>query len=106
LSNAIKYSPAGGKITFDLKLEKPANDKPKVRVSIIDQGPGIKHQDLKILGQDFQQGSDSDPQKSLGTGLGLSLVANLAEKQGGQLELHPAPGRGTIASIVFPAAAA
>ncbi len=107
LSNAIKFSPTGGKIIFGLeKITTPDPGQAKVRVAIIDEGPGIKTDDFKKIGQDFQQLAPANGDQPTGSGLGLSLVANLAAKQGGVLELKPAPGRGTIAALVLPQAAA
>lgn len=76
LINALKYSPDNSTITVSVHLSE---DKAKVRISISDQGPGLKDVDINNLFVRFYQGNNSRP----GTGIGLSYSKILAEQHGG-----------------------
>lgn len=78
LINAIKYSNEGGKINIITSLSEK---KDRVRISVSDQGPGLKDIDVSKLFTRFYQGENSRP----GSGIGLSYSKILAEQQGGSV---------------------
>lgn len=78
LVNAVKYSNEGGEI---LLVVKPVDDGKTLRLSISDQGVGLKNVDVKQLFTRFYQGNNSRP----GTGIGLSYAKILVEQQGGKI---------------------
>ena len=101
LDNAVKYSPAGGRIT--LTLDRSADG--GARLSVADSGPGIPAADRARVLQRFVRLDDS--RGTPGSGLGLSLVAAVAKLHGVNLELsdHPSPqGPGLKVTLDFPAA--
>lgn len=78
LSNAIKYSPQDGQVTVRLTRQESM-----VRLSVIDQGPGIPHAfQSRIFGK-FEQADSSDSRQKGGTGLGLSIVKAIVDRLGG-----------------------
>ena len=78
LINAIKYSNEGGEINIITSLSEK---KDRVRISVSDQGPGLKDIDVSKLFTRFYQGENSRP----GSGIGLSYSKILAEQPGGSL---------------------
>ncbi|MGA0606551.1 CHASE2 domain-containing protein [Phenylobacterium sp. VNQ135] len=100
LDNAIKYSAAGTVVTC--RLAESRNG--AFLVTIVDQGVGMSAEQLGRLFTPFQRfasGSASD-----GTGLGLSLVAQVMARHGATIECRSAPGEGATFTLAFPPASA
>jgi len=97
LDNAIKYAPAGSKVSVGL-VRPPER---LLRLEIRDSGPGIPQGERELVTRQFYRGSqDNVP----GTGLGLSLVLAVVHLHGGRLELadnHP----GLLAALILPLSA-
>jgi signal transduction histidine kinase len=91
LSNALKFTPAGGKITVRTRL----GDDCLLRLEVEDTGIGIAQQDLKLLFQDFHQLHGGLSKQVQGTGLGLALTKRLVEAQGGRVGVVSIPGKGS-----------
>lgn len=97
MSNALKFTPAGGKITVGVRTEGP-----HLVYSVVDTGVGISAEDLPRLGEPFFQARGSYDRKHDGTGLGLSIVKGLLTLHGGDLHIHSRPGEGTRISVKLP----
>ncbi len=95
VSNAVKYSPAGGTVTLDLSY---VDDHAVIRVS--DQGIGISKKDQEHLGEPFYRGDNVETIK--GTGLGMTIVRRAVELQGGQFEIESELGHGTTVIVTLP----
>ena len=96
VSNALKFTHKGGSVTvtahgFDNMFE----------LIVADTGVGIAKDDLERLGRPYEQVGDND-QRSLGTGLGLSLVRAFAELHGGEMTIESTVGEGTSVSVRLP----
>jgi NtrC-family two-component system sensor histidine kinase KinB len=89
LSNALKYTPPGGKITFSAKAEKN-----EVHFSIADTGKGIPSQYLPRIFEQFFRVPDQE--KESGAGLGLAIVKEIIEAHGGTVSVESQEGRGSI----------
>jgi two-component system cell cycle sensor histidine kinase PleC len=98
LSNAAKFSPAGGEIT----VRASYRDTGEVAVSFIDNGPGMPEEEIETAMQAFTRGSLAVKKAVDGAGLGLPIVKGLITLHGGQFELRSKPGQGTEATVVFP----
>jgi len=98
VSNAIKFSTEGGRITIALARAAPGI----VRLSVSDTGIGIAARDLQRLMQPFAQVDNAHSRRHKGTGLGLTLVSTLAELHGGLLAIESELGRGTSVYIDLP----
>jgi cell cycle sensor histidine kinase DivJ len=96
LSNALKFTPAGGSVTLSLDGVGPY-----LELVVSDTGVGIAPEDLQRIGRPFEQAGNSD-QKARGTGLGLSLVRSLTELHGGRMTIDSTLGEGTAVMIRLP----
>lgn len=99
IDNAIKYSPDHKELNINTGIDKAMG-----WVAIQDQGIGISKSDQKHIFDKFYRVSSGDLAKSPGTGLGLSLVKQLVEKQQGKISVKSEQGRGTTFTIYFPLA--
>lgn len=99
LSNAISFTPAGGRVTT--RVRHGAED--GFVIQIIDTGIGMARSDIPKALAPFQQIRSGFDRHEKGTGLGLSLTKILTELHGGSLELESEVGRGTIVTVRFPA---
>jgi signal transduction histidine kinase len=97
LSNACKFTPAGGHIDCTVTMSDDG-----VRFAVTDTGIGIPEEHLSRVVQPFVQVDSSLARRHEGTGLGLSLVKAMAELHGGRLELASTVGQGTTAAVVLP----
>jgi signal transduction histidine kinase/DNA-binding response OmpR family regulator len=97
LSNAIKFTPAGGHITVRLA----AQGQQHFRVEVEDDGIGVKPADIGRLFVEFNQLDASINRSHVGTGLGLALTKRLVEAQGGQVGVHSTPGVATVFHAVL-----
>ncbi|MEA5050007.1 MAG: ATP-binding protein [Oscillospiraceae bacterium] len=109
LSNAVKYTPAGGTVTYISDSEDLPDAKIRFGFEIRDTGIGMSEEFQKHMFEPFSQEYDNParPQGITGTGLGLSIVKRMVDLMGGTISVHSELGRGTSVrcSIVFPDAA-
>ena len=99
LTNAVKFSPAGSTVYMVARYV----DDGSFIIGVHDEGPGIPENELSIVIETFQQGTEGRSQPGSGTGLGLAIVKGLAEAHGGQFVLESEVGVGTQANVVLPA---
>jgi signal transduction histidine kinase len=102
VSNAIKYSPIGGKIA--LHVEREDDD---IIIRVADQGAGLSPEDLGRLFGRFQRLSAKPTAGESSTGLGLSIVKKIVDMHGGNVSADSAgPGEGSTFTIILPVTAA
>ncbi len=97
LSNAVKFTPRGGRVEVALATEQEG-----VRLSVVDTGPGIPAELAGRLFGRFERAA-SDPRRTSGTGIGLSLVKQLVEAHGGTVQARPGQSVGTELRVMLPA---
>ena len=99
LSNAYKYSPQGGSVEvgFDFRMH---DGRLQCGVSVRDHGIGLSPEQLARVGERFYRVDRSGTIP--GTGLGISIVKEILERMGGQLDLSSELGRGTCATLWVP----
>ena len=98
LSNALKFTPEGGRITVRVGRE---GDEAVLKVS--DDGDGMTADLLPSVFDLFVQG-EGEPDRRSGLGIGLTLVRRLVELHGGRVEAaSPGPGRGSVFTVRLPA---
>ena len=101
LSNSIKFTPKGGKVTVSGAVLTNATSE-RLKISVTDTGIGIAPDDLQRLAQPFEQIESQHSKTQQGTGLGLALSKSLIEMHGGVLEMESEPGVGTTVSFTIP----
>ena len=101
LSNAYKYSPGGGGVSVHF-LSEERDGAIRHGVAVQDQGMGMRPDDLARMGERFFRADKSG--HIPGSGLGVSIVKELAELMGGQLCFSSEWGKGTTVTLWFPAA--
>jgi two-component system sensor histidine kinase VicK len=97
ISNAMKYSPQGGKITF--KIEEKEDH---IVVSVSDQGMGIPKENLQQIFERFYRVDKARTRKLGGTGLGLAIAKEMVEAHGGEIWAKSVEGKGTTVSFTLP----
>ncbi|WP_035675893.1 sensor histidine kinase, partial [Azospirillum brasilense] len=99
LSNAAKFTPAGGRASLSVAAEGDA-----LRVSVTDSGPGIAAEHQAIVFDRFRQVGDTMTDKPQGTGLGLAISKRIVEHLGGRIWVASAPGKGATFAFTVPLA--
>ena len=90
LSNAIKFSPPDGQVLVQIKVEDS-----RVRIRVIDQGPGIPEGFRGRIFQKFAQADSSDTRGKRGTGLGLAITKEIMTQMGGNVGFQSREGEGS-----------
>ncbi|MFP4145327.1 MAG: ATP-binding protein [Phycisphaeraceae bacterium] len=105
LSNAVKFTPPGGEVTIAAAAlpPLPAEDQPRVRISVSDTGPGIAPEDHERIFEKFTQLDASVTRQHMGTGLGLTISRELADMLQGRIEVDSELGQGATFSVTIPA---
>jgi two-component system cell cycle sensor histidine kinase PleC len=98
LSNALKFTPKGGRITITVA---PAPDGGQL-LSVRDTGPGIPEDEIPKVMMAFGQGSLAHETAEGGTGLGLPIVKSLIELHGGTFQLNSELRKGTEVVVTIP----
>ncbi len=98
LSNAIKFTPDGGRVSVHIRAQGDS----EFRVDVVDTGIGIQAADLRRLFVEFQQLDQGASKRYPGTGLGLALTKRIVEAQGGYVAVESTPGTGSTFTAVLP----
>jgi PAS domain S-box-containing protein len=98
VSNALKFTPEGGRVTIRILPEGPDG----FRLEVEDTGIGIEQADLGRLFVEFQQLDGGASKRHQGTGLGLALTRRLVEAQGGTVGVRSTPGKGSVFHASLP----
>ena len=96
MSNALKFTPQGGCVTFGVTTRDGALDDVAVVMTVADQGPGIAPDAMARLFSPFAQGSAQVARTYGGTGLGLTVSRDLARLMGGELSARSEDGQGAV----------
>jgi signal transduction histidine kinase len=96
IGNAIKYTPAGGRVEVDTKKEPGY-----IKVSVADSGMGIPEEDLPHIWEEFFRAKNAHLSGVTGTGLGLSIVRQLVDRFGGEISVNSSVGKGTTFTVSF-----
>lgn len=98
VSNAIKYTNAGGHIRVSLTCLSGH----RYRFQCTDDGIGMTEEFVKHICEDYARAEDSRVSKTQGTGLGMSVVKGFTELMGGTLKIESEPGKGSVFTIEIP----
>jgi signal transduction histidine kinase len=97
VSNAVKFTRAGGVVTVSLEHRDQG-----LVLTCADDGIGISAHDQERLFTEFFRGTNPEGLKVPGTGLGLSIAHRVVERHGGRLEVESELGRGTSVTLLLP----
>ena len=97
LSNAFKFTPAGGQVRCSLRPEQSS-----LVIEMADSGPGIPQEARDAVFERFRQLDGGNNRRFGGTGLGLSIVKDLVELHGGSIEVGESPEGGALFSVRIP----
>jgi signal transduction histidine kinase len=97
ISNAIKYTPEGGKIWVTLNEEDGF-----IKATVSDTGIGIKKEDLPRIFDKFYRVKTVETRQIVGTGLGLSIVKSVVEAHLGSISVESEEGNGTTFTVLLP----
>ncbi|MQX37810.1 PAS domain-containing sensor histidine kinase [Roseospira navarrensis] len=98
LTNAIKYTPRGGRVTLSARAYGGGG----VAIAVADTGIGIADADRNRLFHPFARGTSAEHSRIEGSGLGLALVKSLVDLHGGTLSLESTPGQGSVFTVRLP----
>ena len=103
IGNSLKYTPAGGKITIDIR-EIPFDRENYIAYKIVveDTGIGMSEDYLPHIFEEFSREHTSTESKVVGTGLGLPIVKALIDLMGGTIEIESEVGKGTKTTVMIP----
>lgn len=104
LSNAFKFTPEAGEVTFKVKLiPVETNGSPKqIEFSVSDQGSGIPENSIDKIFTRFYQAEGKSHHTTAGTGIGLSLVRDLVHLNHGKIKVESESGKGSTFIVNFP----
>jgi PAS domain S-box-containing protein len=97
ITNAIKYSPVGSRVTVAAVQKDGA-----VAISVGDTGYGIPEEDLEAIFNRFYRVKDSNTRTIHGTGLGLAIVKGIVKAHGGTIEVTSTLGQGSTFTVTLP----
>jgi signal transduction histidine kinase len=100
LSNAIKFTPQGGKIRIDARHEQ--SPRSQIMVSITDTGVGIPQEDLDLIFEKFRRSGDVLTNRTEGTGLGLAISRQIVQYHGGTIHASSTTGQGSTFTFTLP----
>ena len=100
VSNAIRYTPAGGAVTVRVGTEAG-----RPRLAVADTGIGIPDDERPHIFDEFFRGREAKAAFAHGTGLGMTIIHRVVQLHGGRIDVTSSPGEGTEFVVTFPAEA-
>ena len=100
VSNAVRYTPEGGRIAVSFHWR----DDGGAQIDVADSGLGIAREHIPRLTERFYRVDSSRSRETGGTGLGLSIVKHVVQRLGGEVDIESEPGRGSRFRLVLPPA--
>lgn len=104
ISNAVKYTPEGGKVSYSGGIYDVKDGKGTLCFTVKDDGIGMSEEFQKVMFDEFSQDSDNPERRKVttGTGLGLSIVKRITELMSGTIEVKSEVGKGTEMKVSIP----
>ncbi|MGE5262286.1 MAG: sensor histidine kinase [Acidobacteriota bacterium] len=97
ISNAIQYTPGGGKVVTTLRRGEK-----EVCLTVADTGVGIPKESLPHVFEEFYRAPNAKAIEKEGTGLGLAITQSLVTRFGGRVTAQSPAGQGTVFTVIFP----
>ena len=101
LGNAVKFTPAGGKVEFDVDKKAQFDGKTTLQFTMRDNGIGISEEFLPRIFEPFAQEDNSSTKKYGSSGLGLAITKNIVEIMNGDISVESKKGEGTAFTVTL-----
>ena len=101
LSNAFKFTPAGGEITLSVRQTEPG-EYGRYEFAVADTGIGMSPEFLRRIFEPYAREMRFGDRAASGTGLGMSITRSLAALMGGEIQVESEPGKGSRFTVVLP----
>ena len=102
MSNAVKYTPDGGTVSFDVaQLEDTPSGYASYRFSVVDNGIGMAPEFMERLFNPFERAASTTASGVEGTGLGLAIVKSVVDMMGGSISVDSREGEGSAFTVDF-----
>jgi two-component system phosphate regulon sensor histidine kinase PhoR len=98
VSNAIRYSSGGGKVTVELQ----ANKNRSVRILVCDNGIGIPNNAMPHIFEEFYRADNAKAKEESGTGLGMCIIKEIVDQHGGTIHIESEENAGTVVAVKLP----
>ena len=102
LSNSLKFTPRGGKITIDIGEQRRSNGFAYMRMSVNDTGVGMTEEFMSRIFRPFEQELSDKARNNVGSGLGLAIVYNLVQLMNGTIEVSSRKTEGAVFTVTIP----
>lgn len=102
LSNSLKFTQAEGRISIHIQEKRRANGFAYLEFAVQDTGIGMSAEFMKRIFKPFEQENVDTARNKAGSGLGLSIVYNLIQLMGGNIEVRSEKDRGTLFTVLLP----
>ncbi len=102
LSNALRYTPAGGWVRVMVQEPETVGGRRMARLAVRDSGQGIPDEDLPFIFERFYRGSLARSSDTPGSGLGLAIVHEIVDRHGGEVRVSSRLGQGSTFTVLLP----
>jgi two-component system phosphate regulon sensor histidine kinase PhoR len=102
LSNAVRYTPPGGRITISLREDSGER---KITGTVSDTGIGISAEEIPRIFEEFYRTQEAKAMQETGTGLGLAIVQQIVSLYGGAVEIESIAGQGSSFRFILSSSA-
>ena len=102
ISNALRYTPKGGRVMVGCRRVNFAGTEPKLKICTLDTGVGIAERDQDVIFEEFRQLENQQSDETKGVGLGLSIAKRLGQILDHSLGMVSKPGQGSVFSVTVP----
>ena len=103
ISNAVKYTPPGGRIQIEAwEQEGSRSGRKNYLLRCTDTGVGMSSTFLKHLFLPFERAQDSTSSRVSGTGLGMAITKNIVDLMSGDIQVESEPGKGSVFTVTLP----
>jgi two-component system phosphate regulon sensor histidine kinase PhoR len=104
VDNAVKYTPAGGRVTVSAQAGGGKDSDSRIEIAVADNGPGIPERDLPRITERFYRVDKARSRDLGGTGLGLAIVKHIIQAHKGEVKIDSTLQRGTTVRVFLPVA--
>lgn len=102
LGNAMKYTPAGGQVSFLVTEQETEKGKVEFCFTVQDSGIGMDAEFLKRIYQPYSKADEDEGKRYHGTGLGMTIAKKYVDAMGGTIQVESEPGKGTRFAVRIP----